>query len=402
MLKQLRIRFICITMSFVTIMLCTILGMVVRLTAQSMEFGSLEMMRSLVPVPGPPGPPQKEVHLPYFTVTIDHNDNATIHSGFDSLTSRLPVEEVIRVARDSQERSGVLKAYGLRFLKASFPGGERIIFADISSEQATLRNLVKNCILIGILSFILFLGLSVLLARWAIHPVEQAWKEQKQFVADASHELKTPLTVIMTNAEMLQHSSYSEQARQQFSESILIMSRQMRGLVEALLELARVDNGAVSTGIARLNISELVSDGVLPFEPLFYEKQLTLISQVEPGILLYGSAPHLKQVLDILLDNAMKYTAPEGSVNVRLVRQGSHCLLSVSSPGAALNRDELKDIFKRFYRGDKARSRDGSYGLGLSIAARIVEEHRGKIWAESNGGINTFLVQLPLVIPSNH
>ena len=113
------------------------------------------------------------------------------------------------------------------------------------------------------------------------------------------------------------------------------------------------------------------------------------------GLALKGSATHLRQVLGILLDNAVKYSAPGGQIDLVLERSGSHSLLSIANPGEPISREDLKNIFKRFYRADKSRIRDGSYGLGLSIAQRIVEEHGGRIWAESGGGVNTFFVQLP-------
>ena len=262
------------------------------------------------------------------------------------------------------------------------------------SELATMRSLTDTCILIGVLGFAVFLGLSFLLARWAVKPVETAWNQQRQFVADASHELKTPLTVILTNAELLQEPEYDEQARSRFVDSIMTMSRQMRGLVESLLELARVDNGGQNMVFSRLNFSELVSDALLPFEPVYFEKGLTLESNVEENLFVKGSQQHLKQVADILLDNASKYASADSTVRVILRRQGSHCLLSVASAGDAISREDLKNIFKRFYRMDKARSMNHSYGLGLSIADSIVGKHGGKIWAESADGVNTFFVQL--------
>lgn len=142
-------------------------------------------------------------------------------------------------------------------------------------------------------------------------------------------------------------------------------------------------------------MSGLVEDDLLLFEPLYFERELVLSASVEENIKIKGSASHLRQVLDILLDNAMKYSAPQGEVRLELKRQGNGCLLSVASPGDAISQQDLKNIFKRFYRLDKARSRDGSYGLGLSIAQGIVLEHGGRIWAESENGINTFCVHLP-------
>ena len=163
------------------------------------------------------------------------------------------------------------------------------------------------------------------------------------------------------------------------------------------MELARVDNAQNHITMQELDFSKLISDAVLPFEPLFFEKGMVLESEVEPGIRLRGSAEHLRQVPEILLDNAMKYADPASTVQVRLVRHGRECLLSVANRGPEIGREDLKNIFKRFYRVDQARSMGGSYGLGLSIAERIVQTHRGRIWAESAGGTNTFYVQLPVI-----
>lgn len=136
-------------------------------------------------------------------------------------------------------------------------------------------------------------------------------------------------------------------------------------MVEDLLELARADSGQSRENISQLDFSKLVSDCVLPFEPVYYEKGLALETEVEPGISLEGRQQQLRQLTDILLDNAGKYSLPGGPVTLRLSRQGGrHCLLSVSNPAQEMSREECRDIFKRFYRADKARSRDGSYGPG--------------------------------------
>lgn len=286
----------------------------------------------------------------------------------------------------------------MRFYRVVTPKIQRIVFADISSELKTLHNLIESCVFIGAISFVIFLGISILLAHWTVRPVDRAWRQQRQFVADASHELKTPLTVIMTNAELLQSTDYDTESRTRFAGNILTMSQQMRSLVEGLLDLARFDNGQRHMAFSRQDFSKLVSDAVLPFEPVFYEKGLRLSTEVEDGIALYGSAQHLRQLVEILLDNAQKYSAEQGETKVQLRKQGrNHCLLAISNPGTELTKADLKNIFKRFYRVDQARSRTGSFGLGLSIAQSITQEHRGKIWAESVGGRNIFYVQLPVI-----
>jgi len=202
--------------------------------------------------------------------------------------------------------------------------------------------------------------------------------------------------VILANAEMLQEPTQSEETQQRLSANILTMSTQMRSLVERMLDLTRADNGSARMVFRPLDMTGLTADAVLPFEPVYFEKGLQFHCHIQDGLRVKGSEQHLKQVVDILLDNAAKYAMPESWVQLVLRKQGGHCLLSVATPGEEISKADLKNIFKRFYRADKARSEGGSYGLGLSIAESIVREHRGKIWAQSVRSINTFFVQLPL------
>ena len=260
-----------------------------------------------------------------------------------------------------------------------------------------MRNLIRNCMLIALLSFLVFLVIAIFFARWAVKPVEDAWIQQRQFVSDASHELKTPLTVILTDAEMLKSRNLDEAQKKQFAENIYTMSHQMRGLVDSLLQLARVDNGAIQKQPHEIiDLSKMISDEILTFEVLFFEKGLMLTENVQEGISIKGSRQHIKQAIEILLDNAQKYSDPKGTVTVSLEKSGSHkCLISVADPGEQISEEDLKNIFKRFYRIDEARAMNHSYGLGLSIAQNIVTEHKGRIWAESKDGINTFKIELP-------
>lgn len=398
MIRKLQTKFICIIMSVVMVLLALLLVIVVRFTKASLEIQSSQMLQTIANntlEPGRPAERQEDVMLPFFTVQITpRGDIITYNAGYFDLSDEAELLAIVEAAHSSDSHTGLLEEYDLRFYRTSSPVRQTFVFADIASEQATLRNLTYTCILIWCLGFVVFLIISIFLSRWVVAPVDKAWNQQRQFVADASHELKTPLTVIMTNAELLQTAGSPEDL-QRSAASILTMSRQMRALVEGLLDLARVDNGAVKTSFAPLDLSHLISEDLLNFDPLFFERGLTLSSSIDPGLHIKGSAAHLLQVLDILLDNALKYAAPSSTVEVRLYRHGSHCLLSVASCGDPISPEDLKNIFKRFYRIDKARSRDGSFGLGLSIAQSIVSDHGGRIWAESASGVNTFCVQLP-------
>ena len=303
---------------------------------------------------------------------------------------------LINVTYTSPKIFGVVEEYNLRYYRVDTPMHHFLIFSDISSERATLDNMMRSCFFIGGLSFLIFLVISILLSKWAVKPVEVAWKQQRQFVADASHELKTPLTVIMTNAELAQSPEYDEENKQKFLTSILTMARQMRGLIEQMLELARADNTDSKEISVVVDFSKLVSDEILPFEPVFFERGLSLTAEVGKDIKVSGAEAQLRQVLDVLLDNAHKYSKEDGTTWVKLKKhKRGRCLLEVANEGEHIPPEEALNIFKRFYRGDKARSRTGSFGLGLSIAESIVVRHRGKIWVESGNGVNSFYVELP-------
>ena len=399
MLKRLRLKFVCINMAIVTVMLAVIMGTVLNFTRADLEANSLQMMRAVAAsptLPGSAGIPGQQVQTPHFILRLDRTGRLLYAgSSYYDLSDQEFLLQLIAETEQTEQTEGILTRYDLRFCKVSTPREEVLVFADMTMENEVLTALTRTCLLIALGSFVAFLGISILLARWAVKPVDAAWQQQKQFVADASHELKTPLTVIMTNAELLQSTEQSPEGAR-FGENILTMSRQMRTLVEQLLDLARVDNGCTPAVFREIDLSALVADSLLPFEPLFFEQGLFLTEELTPNIRLKGSPDHLGRLPDILLDNARKYADPGTEVTVRLKRQGLHCLLSVSNFGPPIPKEDQKNIFKRFYRSDKARTRDGSYGLGLSIAQSIVETHRGRIWCESEGGVNTFYIQLPL------
>ena len=402
MIKKLRIKFICVIMAIVMVLLGIIMGVVIHFTGRSLEDQSISLMRSIAAIPfekGNPGtPPEDNGRPPVFVVQISELGEVIVveDGGYFVLSDQDYLQRLINQTLASDRETGELKEDGLRYLKSRSPMGLTIVFSDITTETATMRNLVCSCVIIYFAAMLIFLIITILLSRWIVKPVETAWEQQRQFVADASHELKTPLSVIMANAELIQNEDAGEEERTKLSGNILTMTYQMRSLVENMLEMARVDNGNVQMRLERLHFSQLITDAVLSFRLLYEEKGLPLRWEIPEGICLQGSEHHLYQVMDVLLDNALKYSTPGGEVRVALENSGRSCVLSVASPGEPISKEDLKNIFKRFYRVDKARAINGSYGLGLSIAESIVQTHKGKIWAESENGVNTFFVQLPL------
>lgn len=403
MLKRLRIKFIAVIMSIVTVLFIVIFGLVLHLTKENIERESVQMMRAMafrLPAASTMDKPDKmpdNIRLPFFTVNIGQDGGITAAGGdYFDLTDKEMLGKLVDAVNESKKETGILPDYGLRYMKNERGCMKTVVFADISSEKAMISGLIRNSVIIGLIGYVIFLLISLILAKWVTKPVEKTWNEQKQFIADASHELKTPLTVIMTNAEMMSDKSYSESDRNNFTKNILSTSKRMRGLVESLLELARLDNNRAPLKSENIDFSRLTNDSILPFEPLFYENDMELAADVDRDIRINGDKEKLRQVINILLDNALKYSDPAGKVDVKLKRHSSECILSVTGLGTPLTKEDCENIFKRFYRVDQARNDGQSYGLGLSIADSIIKEHNGKIWAESSGGYNAFFVSLPL------
>ena len=404
MIRRLRVKLVAIIMAFVTIIFVCVMAAVLGLTSITLERESLNMMRhiALDPIQAPaPGEDFNGVRLPYFVLSLAEDGTIEpVGGGYYDLSDTEFLQQAAAQAVDSGKASGVLAQFHLRYLLLDTGSGRTIVFADTSNETQTMTGLFHTCLLLCGAAFFAFFALSILLARWAVRPVETAWTQQKQFVADASHELKTPLTVLLTDAELLctPEGEYTAAEKRQLSQSMLTVAQQMRVLVEQLLELARVDQGIPRSQYARLNWSENVSDALLPFEPVFYEKSLRLQAQLESGIEVRGCAAQLQQAAGIYLDNAQKYARPGTAVQVTLARCAGHwARFSVATRGEAIPQEELKNIFKRFYRTDQAHPRNGSYGLGLAIAAGVAEQHGGRAWAESENGTNTFYLELKTV-----
>lgn len=396
MLKKLRKRFICINMAIITGMLLIIFGLILHFTNIDLENKSDKMLQQLAQYTLDPIAPQLDAQLPYFTLRFNIQGEVVASGKIHyDISDRTFLDEILKEVSKQKNTTGYLEDYGLKYTIVTSPTVRVIAFVDVSSHYDTMLTLAEISILIGIVALATFAFISIILARWSAAPVDRAWKQQKQFVSDASHELKTPLTVIISNAELLQNIDNNSESARQLTDNILASSSQMRRLVDGLLELARADNGQIRNNFENIDLSKIVSDSILPFEPVFYESGSLLQSTVEPDIYTTGNSQYLHQLVDILLDNARKYGV-KGIVDISLRRTSrSQCLLTVSSPGNPIPPEHQENIFNRFYRIDAAHSNDGSFGLGLSIAKQIVTEHQGEIWVESNPSGNCFHILLP-------
>lgn len=337
--------------------------------------------------------------IPAFCAVVDWNGRPVAAISYNAGVDEEYVVWSVKNALAAGTLSGELKDQNLRFLLQSDGLWTQAAFAGLSWEQDAVRRQVLTALMIFVPSLLGFFGVSLFLARWLVRPVEESWRRQRQFVADASHELKTPITVLLADADiLLSHPEDTIGGQRRWVEHIRNEGLRMKELVAGLLFLAKEDGlGRSQQPRGRADLSGLCEECVMSFEPVAFEAGLTLNSGIDPGLFAAGSGEELRRLCAILLDNACKYAGPGGVVTVTL-SAGDRAALTVHNTGEPIPPEAQAHLFERFYRADAARSREnGGYGLGLAIAAAIVERHRGKIFVRSGPGEGTaFTVALPL------
>lgn len=406
MIRKLKTKFTLITMSFVTVILLAVLACICILFAQNVRRQSdmaLEMALSRPQGGATPnfqiGMPMPEGYHrdPIFVVSVSAEGQVELLMSERIEVDETELRDIVAAVQAAGDNAGTLSAYNLRYRTEETPGGVRIAFVDISLEKQTIGNVVLVCGIAGVLALAAFFAVSLLLARWTLKPVEQAWTQQRQFVSDASHELKTPLTVILANTEILKaHPDDTLQSQMKWVENTGQEARRMKGLVDDLLFLAKSDDVGESIVTGDVPLSDTVAHTALLFESKAFEQGVSVAADIAPGIVVPGNEAQLKQLTGILLDNAIKYSAPGEAVHLTLAPHHGLAQLSVHNRGNVISPEERRHLFERFYRADISRASDG-YGLGLSIAKTITDAHKGKITVESSESDGTaFRVLLPI------
>ena len=405
MIRKLQIKFVAMCMLLVTAVLGVVFLAVFLSAKQNIEIISRQVLQRVIEEDYTVGRPdlnpggEEEVLLPYFTVNVWERSgiyNAYVTGGtYADLQDTAELEEILTDCLRQEEDEGTIRSYGLRYLRRDLGLYLRVAFVDMSMEQATMREIMGSYLQIGAAALLLLLGVSILLARWATAPVARAWQQQRQFLSDASHELKTPLTVILSNAELLEAAPLGERPAR-WADNIRSEAKRMRSLVEEMLTLARADNAVRSAVMAETSLSDLATDCVLAFEPVAFEAGKPLESDVAPDVTVLGDGDKLRQLVGVLLDNAIKYGRDGGTITLTLRRTDRQARLTVSNPGDPIPPDQLRRLFERFYRADASRGEQTGFGLGLPIAASIASEHRGTLKAESDAASTRFLFTMPL------
>ncbi len=314
----------------------------------------------------------------------------------------IQLEALTRAVSQAKSKNGTIKFQGssVYFYKTPLrrESGTLLIFQDLSHETNIQKVLVTSLIIIGVLYLILTLAGSLFMADRAIGPIQKAWQQQKDFLADASHELRTPLAVVQANLEVvLSNPGESVASQADWLNNIQDELGQMTGLVSSLLFLARVDSQQKVLNFTEFDLGDLVTGVGEAFQPLAASRRITLSTAGNGPLSCHGDAFHLRQVLEILLDNAIRHTPPGGRITLNLTQSDRKLVLTVSDTGAGIPPEHVAKIFDRFYQVDASRSK-GKAGLGLAIAKSIVANHCGTITVVSKPGSGTtFTIQLPLL-----
>ena len=310
------------------------------------------------------------------------NDSPTVYAS----------DDLARMAKDILKGS---KSTGtkdnLTFLKTDKNGYTLVVFMDNTVVNESAMTLFRYTLIFGGVALVVFFFLSRFLARKIVAPLEESYQKQRQFISDAGHELKTPVSVVSANAELLSR----ELGDNQWLQNIQYENERMGMLVGQLLDLARTEN--VTPQMEHIDLSRLVAGEALPFESVAFEKGLALNSNISNGITLEGNSTQLKQLTSILLDNAVRHSKANGEVCLTLKKEHGMVELSVVNRGDEIPAEHREQIFERFYRVDPARNgEDKHYGLGLAIAKAIVNAHHGHIEVNCYNGLVEFRVSLPI------
>lgn len=266
----------------------------------------------------------------------------------------------------------------------------QLAFIDLNSHSSSPEQLLLTAVF-TVFGFLLLTGVSIYLSRFIIQPAKDAIDREKQFVSDASHELKTPIAAIRANAQVLQNQTEPNR----YLDHILSETKRMEHLVQDLLGLSKLDETEQIVKFTRVDLSKICEEMILSYESLAYEEGKLIEAQITDGVWILGEESQLKQLITILLDNAIQYSLDKSVIHISLAQVKKKAVLQVSNPSQTYSKEVMDNLFERFYQAEGSRHSTSSFGLGLAIAKAIISKHKGHISAKQHKGIMTFEIQLP-------
>jgi len=394
MINKLKRNFIITNMLIILIVIVIMFSYLYFSSAKAMEDESyqlLEMARTRVDLEFDKA---RKRGYPIFNVTID-NEGVIVDVNGDLFVDDLELSKIVSLMINEK---GKVSEYHIRYTSQEKGLYTSYLVTDIKQENDLLLRLLINLITIGVVVLVTFIFISFKLSKMIVKPAEIAWENQKQFISDASHELKTPLTVILANSELLYEAKLEGEINRNRINYVQQEAYRMKQLVEEMLFLAKFDEFSSDRNKEYHNISDIILESVLMFEPIAYESKIKMLSDVDEDLIIECIPEQIKQLNHIFIDNAIKYTPTGETIEITLKKVKNQIVYKVNNGGTYIDEDELDKIFNRFYKTDKVRnSTKNSFGLGLSIAKKIIEFHYASInvmSSKENG--TTFDVRFPI------
>ncbi len=317
--------------------------------------------------------------IEYFFVYLDKDNNVKEVHGTDDYTIENCTEFIASIDKDDK--------YGgycgtLQYTRKDYTDGAVMVFSDRSSDIKMLKTLFFVSVGMFILMECMVFVLTRILTKRAMRPMQISIEKQQQFISDAGHELKTPLTVISANADILA----DEIGDNKWLGYIKGQAERMRILVQEMLDLTKITGTDKHLAQSRFNISSLVENVALPFECQAFEQKKTFHIELDPEVEFFGNTERIRRMVGIFIDNAFKYSNENGTIKIQLKNEGGKNILRIYNTGIGIAKGEEEKIFERFYRSDSSRSKQGGYGLGLAIAKSIADQHGIKIQVQTEPG----------------
>ena len=340
--------------------------------------------------------PEAPFDTRFFTVTLDKTGGVTdVRLDHIAAISTDQAQAYATKLFGPKSYSGYIDnyKYGVLPLSTTDKNALMYIFLNCGRELATFRNYLLASIGISGLGLLLVFLLVVLLSGRVVKPIAESYEKQKHFITDASHELKTPLTIIDANTEVLE----MESGENEWTKSIHHQIERLTDLTNKLVFLSRMDEEATKLTLLDFSLSDAVEETADSFAPVALAQNKKWLVDIAPNLTYTGDETTIRQLISLLLDNALKYSTEEGSIQLKLYHTGKHLILSIQNTTASISPGKHEELFERFYRSDSSRnSATGGHGIGLSVARAIVQAHKGKIHAFSDDGHSiTFTVTLP-------
>ena len=397
MIRKLRIKFIALSMMALFVLLGVIVvGMnIINYSAVVAEadqtLSLLAKNRGVFPKPEnverrelpPDMSPEKPYETRYFSVLLDKNGEVvqTDTGKIKAIGSRQAIDYAAQVMA-SDKSSGFIESY--RFMLGAEEEFIRITFLDCGSRIASFRTFLLSSIGMALTGYVLFFFAILFFSGRIIRPVTESYKKQKRFITDAGHEIKTPLTIIKADVDVLE----MEYGENEWLEDIQKQSKRLAELTNDLVYLARMEETEDSMQMIEFPLSDVVSEAAWSFQALAQTQGKEFSCEIQPMLSITGNEKAIHQLVGILLDNALKYSPEHGRVSLTVEKQSRSILLSVfNTTETLISKEHLPLLFERFYRMDPSReSRIGGYGIGLSVAKAIVAGHNGKIQAKTEDG----------------